>query len=86
MDKEEFDAWKTSQSTQWVIERLRVRAQALEEAVKGYLYHGTGQAQGEWATMQSRAGHDRGIVTGLNYVVTLEHEEVDASDERSGGQ
>jgi hypothetical protein len=54
--------------------------------VRGYLYHSTGLEPTQWANLQARAGYDRGIATGLNFAINLEHEEIDASDERSGGQ
>jgi hypothetical protein len=64
-----------------VLQRLADKARALEEAVRGYLYHSTGLEPTQWANLQARAGFDRGIATGLNFAINLEHEEVDASQD-----
>lgn len=80
MDKEEFQAWKASPATQWVLARLRNRALAVEERLCRELYQSTGLSTQEWASLQSRAGFDRGVATGLNFVVELEHEEVDEQE------
>lgn len=76
MDKEDFLAWKDQPATQWVLERLSLKAQELELLCSQQLYQATGSSPAEWSALQSRAAYDRGTATGLNFVVNLEFEEI----------
>ena len=76
MDKEDFLAWKDQPATQLVLQRLLSKAQELEELCRSQLYQSTGNSPEEWASLQSRAAYDRGLVSGLNFVVNLEFEEI----------
>lgn len=80
MDKDEFQAWKDSPATQWVLSRLLERSQRVEELVRERLFHSTGLSAAEWSNLQAQAGYERGLVAGLNFVIGLEHEEVDAGE------
>jgi hypothetical protein len=82
MDKEDFLAWKDQPATQWVLERLLLKAQELEEQCRSLLYQSTGNSPEEWSLLQSRAGFDRGVVTGLNFLINLELEEIHEQPER----
>jgi hypothetical protein len=78
MDKEEFEAWKTSQSTQWVLARLAERSKAISDALKEYLSNATiTTPPAEWSGLQSRGAFDRGYMAGLDFAVELEFEEID---------
>lgn len=74
MDKDEFQAWKDSPATQWVLNHLRQKSESTEERLRAVLYHSTGLPPQEWASLQARAGHDRGLVVAFNYVLDLEYE------------
>jgi hypothetical protein len=76
MDKEEFEAWKTSQSTQWVLARLAAKAEQVRTELQHQLFHSTGHTAEQWADLQARAGHDVGVADGLNFVVELQFEEI----------
>jgi len=81
MDKEEFEVWKTSQSTQWVLARLAERSKAISDALKEYLSNAAITATPvEWAGFQPRGAYDRGFAAGINFVVELEFEEIDDND------
>ena len=81
MDKEEFQAWKDSRATQWVLKRLLARAGSIKEQASDLLYQSTGASPEEWASLQARVAYDRGVATALTFVADLEHHEVDDSDE-----
>lgn len=83
MNAEEFEAWKTSQATQWVLRKVAEKAAELEQRTRDQLYHATGQTPEEWAVLQARAGCDRGTVIGMNFVVGLELEEIDEPNSNS---
>lgn len=87
MDQEEFQAWKDSPATQWVLLRLARKAAELESMLRERLYQSTTLPADQWANQQAQVACDRGIVTGINFVVALEHEEIDDSKpiQGSGG-
>lgn len=80
MDKEDFLQWKDSPATQWVLQRLLLKAQELEELCRSQLYQSTGNSPTEWGSLQSRAAYDRGGSDWLKFVVDLEHEEITGSE------
>lgn len=81
MDKEDFLAWKDSPATQWVLQRLLLKAQLVEELCRNQLYQSTGHSPEEWARLQSLAAYDRGTADSLNFVINLEHDELVEADE-----
>lgn len=81
MDAEEFQAWKDSAATQWVLLRVAGKAALLEAGAKERLYRAEQMSAADWANLQSFAAHERGIVIGMNYVVGLELSDID--DERN---
>ena len=81
MDKEDFLAWKDQPATQWVLQRLLLKAQTVEELCRNQLYQSTGHSPTEWALLQSRAAYDRATADALNFVVNLDFEEIHDSPE-----
>lgn len=84
VDKEEFQQWKASPLTQWVLQTLEARASEVEDQLKASLYSQTGLGVTDWANLQARAAYDKGVATALRYVVGLEIEDI--VDEPDGAQ
>jgi hypothetical protein len=76
MDAEDFQIWKESTATQWVLSRVLARANGVKAALAEELYHSTNLTPAEWAALQARAGFDRGLATGMETVCNLEFEEI----------
>jgi hypothetical protein len=84
MDPEEFQAWKDSPATQWVLKRANERARRIEDTLRDTLYGATGLTAQEWADLQGRAAYDRGSVAGIDFVTKLTFEEI--NDEPDGAE
>ncbi len=76
MDKEEFQAWKDSPATQWVLRWLKAKSLEVEEGLKSRLSHSTGSSPTEWAALQPLAAHDRGYISAIGAMVDLEFEDI----------
>jgi hypothetical protein len=81
MDADEFQAWKDSPATQWVLRKLAEKAAEIETAAKEQLFYGTGLSPADWAAMQARVGFDRGTVNGLTFVLDLKPRDMDIDEE-----
>ena len=79
MDQEQFETWKESPATRWVMARLAVLADRVENGTKERLFLSGGLSVAEWQALQAPAAEDRGYVRALRLVVELEMEQV--SDE-----
>lgn len=82
MDKDEFQAWKDSPATQWVLNHLRQVAERMEAGSKDSLFHATASQAADWANLQARAAYDRGYVQAIGLLVGLEFEQVSEEDEK----
>ncbi len=82
MDKDEFQAWKDSPTTQWVHDRLKEIAARVEEGMKARLFESTCTSAAEWAALQGQASFDAGYVKALLQVFTLEYSEISEEDEK----
>lgn len=80
MDSEDFQIWKESTATQWVLQRLAQQSDAIKTDLSEQLFYGTGNSPEEWAAMQARAAFDRGRVAGVNSLVALTFEEINDGD------
>lgn len=76
MDKDEFQAWKDSPATKWVLARVQSKSRLTQEGVQELLFQSAQVEAQTWRNLQARAAYELGMVTGLNYVVQLEHEEI----------
>lgn len=83
MDKDEFQAWKDSPATQWVLGRLRLKASEVDQALKERLSLSTGYSPQDWAALQPLAAHDRGYVSAIHELADLEHADI-APEEANG--
>lgn len=81
MDKDEFQAWKDSPATQWVLRRLKARLEELESAQKDLLFQSPLSRPAEWAALQVSAAHEYGVATTLGFVVGLEFKQLLEEDE-----
>lgn len=79
MDAEQFETWKNSPATQWVMVRLTAIADRVERGSKDALFMSGGISIAEWQALQARAAEDRGYVKALRMVTDLDLEQV--SDE-----
>ena len=77
MDKEDFQAWKDSQATQWVLSRLEQWADRVAEDLGQALMNSVQLEPAQWASLQARAAYDRGVIAALNQIVTLEYKEIE---------
>lgn len=80
MDAEDFQIWKESPATQWVLKRLQAKADIIKAGLAEQLYHSTDRTPAEWAEIQARAAKDRGIAVGMETVCNLEFEEINDAD------
>lgn len=76
MDKEEFQAWKESPATRFVLAALQGKATAINLQCRDALFNSTQFAPQDWAALQAGANFDRGYVKAIEELVTLEHEDV----------
>lgn len=79
MDSEDFQIWKESTATQWVLKRVQANADSVKAKLAEQLYHSTNLSPDEWAAIQSRAGFDRGMATGMETICNLNFEDIDDS-------
>ena len=79
MDAEQFETWKESPATRWVMARLAAMASRAEADTKERLFLSGGLSVAEWQALQSPAAYERGYVQALRFVIDLEMEQV--SDE-----
>lgn len=83
MDKDEFQAWKDSPATQWVLARLSEIHQRVEQGVRDRLFLSTGLPSQEWQSLQAQAACDRGYVSALKEVIELEHQDIGEPERNS---
>lgn len=83
MDSEDFQIWKESTATQWVLKRLQAKADIIKAGLAEQLYHATDLSPAEWAGLHARASKDRGISVGMEVVCNLEFEEIDDSSPKA---
>lgn len=76
MDSEDFQIWKESTATQWVLKRVQANADVVKAKLAEHLYHATTLPPDEWAALKGRAAFDRGIATGMETVCNLEFEDI----------
>lgn len=79
MDAEQFETWKESASTQWVMKRLAWIADGVEAGTKERLFLSGGIGVADWQALQAPAAEDRGYVRALREMIALNLEDV--SDE-----
>ena len=79
MDQEQFETWKESPATRWVMARLALLADRVENSAKERLFLAGGLSVADWQALQAPAAWDRGYVRALRLVVDLDMEQV--SDE-----
>ena len=82
MDKEEFQAWKDSHPTQWVLRRLKAISERVDSGLKQRLFLSTQVDPAQWAALQSQAAHDAGYLRAIEQVISLEHEDIEDESER----
>ncbi len=80
MDKDEFQAWKDSPATKWVLDYLRQTSGEVDQGLKRRLSASTGMAPSQWAELQPLAAHDAGYLRALRQIIELEYEQIE--DER----
>lgn len=86
MDKEEFQAWKDSPATQWVLQWLQTKASEVEEGLKQRLSLSTGLDPAQWQALQPLAAHDAGYVRAIGELVDLEFTDIVPEEEKEKGQ
>ncbi len=77
MDAEAFQIWKESTATQWVLSRVQAKADQIKATLGEHLYNSTGLTPDEWAGLQARAGTDKGVAVGLDFICNLDFEDID---------
>ncbi len=76
MDKEDFQAWKDSPATQYVLGYLRSVATRVETGIKDRLFENSLASPDRWAALQVQASHEAGYVEALREFIELEHEDI----------
>lgn len=76
MDKEEFQAWKDSPATQWVLAYFREVEQRMDQALKERLSQSSSYSPAEWAELQPRAAHDLGYLVAVREFIAVEHHDI----------
>jgi hypothetical protein len=64
MDKEDFQAWKDSPATQWVMGYMRSVADRVEAGVKDRLFGNVLLAPDSWANLQVQVSDEAGYTSG----------------------
>lgn len=81
MDKEDFQAWKTSQATQWVIKELTDQTAQWEADCKSQLFQAS--AQPGWEQLQVQAAYLKGRCDGVNLIREMEFEDHEQDQSQS---
>ena len=81
LDKEEYQAWKDSPATRWVLDRLRGQATDQAETLATLLMTLTSYPPAEWAQEQPQASYSKGFAEGLMSVVEREYEDLLTDEE-----
>lgn len=81
VEPEEFQAWKDSPLTRWVVERLHSQAKVTTQAVQDQLWAQLAGQPGQWADSQAVLAHQRGQVEGVLRLVFLEYDDLLTEDE-----
>lgn len=76
MEKDDFDQWKDSYATQWVLNKLATMADNIETAVKEELFRALPLSAPEFDAVSRKLADDRGYVRALRQIVELELEEI----------
>jgi hypothetical protein len=77
VDKEEFQAWKDSPATRWVLAALQKDREAQQEGHKDYLLRlSAGATAGEWSSQQARSAYLLGRCDQIDILLGLTFEEL----------
>lgn len=80
MDKEEFQAWKDSPATQWVLAYLKRVSERMDKGLKERLSLSPTLDPQEWAALQPMAALDAGYLKALRLIIDLEYEQTQEND------
>lgn len=80
MDKEDFQAWKDSPATRFVLAALQGKATDINLMCRDRLFNSTQGSPEDWAALQARASFDAGYVKAIEELVQLEHKDVEDSN------
>ena len=81
LDKEEYQAWRDSPATRWVLDRLEAEALELAQRVGENLFNSPTKPPLEWAQDQVRVAHSKGYFDGLARVFGADRESLLTEDE-----
>jgi len=81
LDKEEFQAWRDSKATRWVMDRLEAELTELAQRVGENLFNSPIRLPKEWAADQISVAHSKGYFDGLARVVSADHESLLTEEE-----
>lgn len=81
LDKEEFQAWRDSPATRWVLERHKSQATEQTQRLQDSLLALSSHRPEEWTQEQPAAAHSKGFSEGVISVVEAEYEELLTDDE-----
>ena len=82
VDPEDFQAWKDSPMTQWVISCLREQADREMADQKKFLFHSPRQmAADQWASLQASAAFVQGQVDRTDYIVGITLAQLQTEDD-----
>jgi hypothetical protein len=81
VDPEEFQAWKDSRMTQWVLSCLKHQWEQKVEEQKSILFHSPRQLDPtQWASLQASAAFVQGQCDVLDYVAGLKLEDLQSEE------
>ena len=81
LDKDEFQAWKDSPATRWVLERHKSQATERTQQLQDLLLGLASHRPEEWTQEQPAAAHNKGFCEGVISVVEADYEELLTEDE-----
>lgn len=81
MDKDEYQAWKDSAATQWVMRRIDQELLELAQRVSENLFNSPLKAPDQWAADQVQVAYSKGYFDGLARVLSADHESLLTEEE-----
>lgn len=76
MDSEDFQIWKESTATQWVLKALGAIGSRVQDGMKDRLVGSALLDGAGWAALQVNAADAAGYVRAINEMIELEFEDV----------
>jgi hypothetical protein len=81
LDKEEFQAWKDSPATRWVLERYQQEISELAQRAGENLFNSPVVQPAEWAANQVQIAYSKGYFDGLSRSIAGEYESLLTEEE-----